>query len=162
MKTVTLIAFRDESTGELGLGVKGMPKDETTNAAQDGLTIAHDLIEHVNGPQCIGTIDDELEALGAIWYVRGQHGELRRDNIGSRYTIEENLASDVTWMFRDHVAGDQYVFYGSRTRSRPCIVDDTFEEILGHADRTYAGEFNDDVRAVRARVSRAARTRAAG
>lgn len=145
MKTVILEAFRDESTGELGLGVKGMPRDETTNAAADGLTIAHDLIEHVNGPQAIGTIDDELEALGAIWYVRGQHGELRRDRVGSVYTIEQNLANDVTRMFRDHVAGDQYVSYRV-PRSRPCDADDDLIRILEAGDESYRGEFNEDER----------------
>jgi hypothetical protein len=128
---VMLQAWRDERTGEIGLVLKDMPKDETTNAATNGLLLAHDIVEHVNGPGAIGTIDDELEALGAIWYVRGQHGELRRDGVGFRYTIEENIAADVTRMFRDF-------FHGSpvntrKVRTRPCDADDAFREIIGIA-----------------------------
>ena len=143
MKTVILEAFRDESTGELGLGLLDMPRDQNTNAANDGLLIAHDLIEHVNGPEQIGSIDDELEALGAIWYVRGQHGELRRDGIGSHYSVEENIASDVTRMFSDHVRGGQDVSY-EPLRTRPCDADEALASILDYADSLYLSEFNED------------------
>lgn len=143
MKTVILEAFRDESTGELGLGVLGMPRDQNTNAANDGVLIAHDLIEHVNGPEQIGSIDDELEALGAVWYVRGQYGELRRDGIGSRYTVEENIASDVIRMFSDHVRGGQHVSYAP-LRTRPVTHDYDLRCILAYADAAYLSEFNED------------------
>lgn len=146
MKTVTLEAFEDESTGEIGLGLLGMPRDETTNAAHDGRTIAHDLIEHVNGPEKIGTIDDELEALGAIWYVRGQHSDLSRDGSGSAYTSEQNLAADVVRMFRDHVAGGQYVHYDTK-RVRRVGQDEALMEIVEIAGRSYRDEFNEDERA---------------
>jgi hypothetical protein len=144
MHVVTLEAFRDESTGELGLGIVGMPRDETTNAAGEGLLIAHDLIEHVNGAERIGSIDDELEALGAIWYVRGQHGELNRTGAGSRYSIEKNIASDVVRMFRDHLLGSQWVDYANLNRTRPCDADEALLCVLEHAERDYIGEFNDD------------------
>lgn len=145
MKTVTLEAFRDESTGEIGLGVVGMPRDETTNAATHGLTIAHDLIEHVNGPERIGTIDDELEALGAIWYVRGQHGELRRDSIGSMYSVEQNIASDITRMFRDwFYAGRPQMSYLPRTRATP--ADDAIACILNCADDSWRSELDEEER----------------
>jgi len=143
MKTVVLTSFRDESTGELGFGVEGMPRDETTNAANDGLQIAHDLIEHVSGAQYIGTIDDELEALGAIWYVRGQHGELRRDGTGNRFSIEENIASDITRMFR--IDGDQYVSFQSR-KTHAVVADSYLQTILDYADKSYLGEFDDEGR----------------
>jgi hypothetical protein len=140
---VTLEAFRDENTGLLGLGIAGMPRDETTNAAHDGLTIAHDLLEHVNGPERIGTISDELEALGAIWYVRGQHGELRRDGAGSFfYSVEQNIARDVTRMFRDwFMAGCPSLDYCPITRA--VTADDALEAILCAADESWRGEFND-------------------
>lgn len=145
MKTVILEAFRDESTGELGLGVVGMPRDQNTNAANDGVLIAHDLIEHVNGPEKIGSIDDELEALGAIWYVRGQYGELRRDGVGSRYTVEENIASDVVRMFRDHISGNQHVSYAP-LRTRPVTHDYDLRCILEYADSNWPDEFDESER----------------
>lgn len=144
MKTIRLVSFRDEMTGEIGLGLQGVARHEQLNAAMDGLTIAHDLIEHVNGPELIGTIDDELEALGAIWYVRGQYGELRRDNLGSRYSIEENIASDVVRMYRDHIDGAQHVSYNVSGRGRKCEADHNLENILVCADESYLGEFDAD------------------
>ena len=146
MKTVILTSFRDEMTGELGFGVEGMPRDETTNAANDGLQIAHDLIEHVNGARYIGTIDDELEALGAIWYVRGQHGELRRGMPMYR-SVEEDIASDVTRMFRDYVDGDQYVSFQSR-KTHAVVADSYLQTTLDYADESYLGEFDDEGREV--------------
>lgn len=143
MKTYILETFEDEMTGELGLGVLGLPRDETTNATREGLLIAHDLIEHVNGLEYIGTIDDELEALGAIWYVRGQWGELRRDGVGSIYSTYQNIASDITRMFRDHVHGGQYVGNNARW-TRPVTHDTDLQDILAEADKTYLDEFDDD------------------
>lgn len=145
MKTVILQSFEDENTGEIGFGVKGMSRDETTNAAIDGLTIAHDLIEHINGAKYIGTIDDELEALGAIWYVRGQHGELRRDGVGGMYSIEQNIASDVTRMFRDYVDGDQHVDF-KPLKTRAVYADESLQEILRCADGSFLGELDEEER----------------
>ena len=39
--------------------------------ARTGLLLAHDVIEHVNGFKVLGTKWDEVEALGAAYYVRG-------------------------------------------------------------------------------------------
>lgn len=145
MKTITLEAFKDESTGYLGLGIVGVPRDETTNSASEGLLIAHDLIEHVNGPQRIGGIDDELEALGAIWYVRGQHGELNRNGSGSAYSITQNIASDVVRMFRDHIEGGQYVDYAP-PRTRAVLDDESLQQILVDSDETWRNEWYHETR----------------
>jgi len=142
MKTVTLQAFTDESTGVLGLGVKGMSRDETTNASTDGLGIAHDLIEHVNGVREIGGITDELEALGAIWFVRGQYNDIRRDRVGSMYTVHQNLASDIVRMFRDFFYGAYVDLKPVRTYS--CVADDDFRQILEHAMEDARKEIDDD------------------
>lgn len=128
LKTVILEAFEDESVGTLGLGLEGMPCDDITNASGTGALIAHDLLEHVNGPQHIGGIPDELEALGALWFTRGQHGELNRDGSGSHYSVGENIAHDLTRMFRDH-------FYGAgmptTKRVRPVgDQDESLKEIV--------------------------------
>lgn len=146
MRRVILEAFRDEQTGEIGLGIVTVrARHPEMNAATEGLLIAHDLIEHVNGPEAIGTIDDELEALGAIWYVRGQHGELRRDRVGSASSIEENIASDVVRMYRDIIAGGaESRFELGSLRGRECEVEQTLQDILGYAERDYLSEIDDD------------------
>lgn len=142
MRTVTLDTIRDKETGETGLAVRGYSEDLNVNAATEGLLIAHDLIEHVNGVRRIGTIDDELEALGAIWYVRGQWGDLNRNGIGSAYTVHENIASDVVRMFRDF-------FYGAACdlnapRTRPCEADDELLAILAVASKDAPRELDSN------------------
>lgn len=66
----------------------------------DGYGIAHDIVEHVNGLGEIGTVCDEFQALGALWYTRGQFADLRRDRVGAAYTPEESIASDLARMAR--------------------------------------------------------------
>jgi len=39
--------------------------------SRTGLMLAHDVIEHVNGFKVFGTKWDEVEALGAVYFVRG-------------------------------------------------------------------------------------------
>jgi hypothetical protein len=142
---VTLVARRDEETGVVGLVIEGLrPTDGEVNSASEGLLIAHDLIEHVNGIERIGSIDDELEALGAIWYVRGQHSDLSRNGVGSAYSAEENIASDVTRMFRDHFYGAYVEYVGLRTKASD--ADEGLQEIMRHAERSYLSEFDDSER----------------
>lgn len=51
---------------------------------------AHDLIEHINGWQNIGTVEDELQALGAAWWTRGQfHNTVTPE--GLRGDVANNL-----------------------------------------------------------------------
>lgn len=94
MKTY-LIVHRDRETGELGFLPEGVRLMDYPMVATQGLLVAHDLIEHQNGPRAIGGLWDELEALGASWWVRGQFNDLSRNGVGARYSPEENLGSDV-------------------------------------------------------------------
>jgi hypothetical protein len=149
MKLVTLEAFTDAETGEVGLGIQGCTTQAGMNAAHSGTTIAHDLVEHINGPQFIGQIDDELEALGAIWYTRGQHGELSRDGSGSAYTLHQNLASDVTRMFAEWIAtGRQQMKWLPVTgivTAEPDLL-----QVLDDAENSWRSEFSDDEDTIRA------------
>lgn len=56
---------------------------------------AHDMIEHINGVDAIGTVEDELEALGVVLWIRGLAGELDK-GIHNRY---ENIAHDLDSLF---------------------------------------------------------------
>lgn len=103
MKTVMLTARIDNVTGSLGLACNGLPDlDDDAMTTLSGVVIAHDLIEHVNGVKHIGTIHDELQALGAVWFVRGQWGDLTRHarNGGTPYEI---LGRDVEMLAIKHV-----------------------------------------------------------
>lgn len=141
LSTVLLVCFRDEMTGELGLGLQNMPRNEETNAAHEGFTIAHDLFEHINGPEHIGTIDDELQALGALWFVRGESGDLnpyRR----SHYTPHQSLTGDVSRMFVDIVNGaDCSINFEYSSEETPDI---DFQEIADYARRMILQEFDEE------------------
>lgn len=101
MKYLTLVAIEDPTLGETGLVIKTMnlnniPEGEIV-IANDGSLIAHDILEHQNGIHNIGSIADELEALGGLWYVRGQYGVLNPKN-RSIYTPHQSVASDIARM----------------------------------------------------------------
>lgn len=53
------------------------------NVATSGKLVAHDLLEHPN-IAIIGSIGDELEALGGVLYMRGQFGDISRTVAGSK------------------------------------------------------------------------------
>ncbi len=95
-QSVKLIVCEDQSTGETGFKIEGVPVIDAPMVALEGLLIAHDLLEHVQGVESIGTIQDELLAEGGIWFVRGQHGDITRRP--SMHTPMEHLASDVVNM----------------------------------------------------------------
>lgn len=72
METYILVATEDH-LDKYGHGLMieqtlGHPK---LNPAVFAQLIAHDIVEHQNGPEAIGTGLDELQALGAVFYVRG-------------------------------------------------------------------------------------------
>lgn len=140
--TLILTVTEDKEFGGIGLLIDGM-KTEGVNPAQDGLLIAHDILEHVNTLADIGSIDDELEALGAIWFVRGQFNDINRGKFAHRISPHENLASDIIRMFRD-------AFYGHpvEIESVPEYEDSgnqiDFDEIFNYVENDYVKEFDDD------------------
>lgn len=110
MNEVYLIAHMDETLGELGLILEGMVLSKVSEGepviAPSARLVAHDILEHQNGVANIGSIHDELEALGATWYIRGQTGYLGQDSILSPY---KHLAFDITRMFRTMVVNGETV-----------------------------------------------------
>lgn len=95
-QSVKLIVCEDQSTGETGFKIEGVPVIDAPMVALQGLLIAHDLLEHVQGVTSIGTVQDELLAEGGIWFVRGQMGDITRRP--SMHTPMEHLAADVVNM----------------------------------------------------------------
>jgi hypothetical protein len=140
MRYVTLTSINDPETGELGLKIDGVPAIDYPMAASEGLLIAHDLLEHQQGLRKIGTIGDELIACGGIWYVRGQHADIRRDSMGSMYGSEENVAADVSNMGRMYVQG---CMLHSKVPSRlpACAADESIRDILRYSAKGMIDEF---------------------
>ena len=131
MRHVQLESWQDHN-GTLGLILAGSPKDEELFADFTGGLIAHDLIEHQNGASRIGQPDDEIEAIGAMWQVRGRHGDFVQDDprVGSAWTPEQStilelasIARNVGWHTDWTPRIGQYV-------TRPHYQDETFIEML--------------------------------
>ncbi len=68
-------------TGELGIIINGTNVDDNIFVVFSGRGIAHDLVEHVNGVDSIGTVTDEFQALGSLWYTRGETGTITDDGM---------------------------------------------------------------------------------
>lgn len=142
MKKIILHYCECNNSGEFGLLIDGS-NARRLYAATDGVLAAHDIIEHVNTPNDIGSISDELEALAVIWWVRGQFNDLRRDNVGSALSPYEHLAYDISHMADYICSGVASVPKGLKTHS--CIYDDDFELILSTARQHFRHNMLDDV-----------------
>ena len=107
MKTEILLVATDHMTGLLGLCFESLVINEDLYmVSPDPIQIAHDYCEHVNGIDQIGSIHDELEALGGIMFVRGYNEILRRDNVGIFYNFDQNIAADIVRMYGEREITD--------------------------------------------------------
>jgi hypothetical protein len=133
MRHLTLISYEDRPTGTLGLIVKGSANDSIF-ADAGGTLLAHDIVEHQNGFHRIGCVGDELEAIGAIWQVRGRHGTLLNEG---RYwrDLYETMAGDVLNCATDWEAQEDRRWYPrfGQYHTRRHDYDEDFREIIAKA-----------------------------
>jgi hypothetical protein len=139
--TATLVARRCDETAHIGLVVRGTPTiDGMIMVANSGLSIAHDLLEHLHGVERIGEVGDELEALGATLWLRGHD---LRPGEPQYYSVEHSLASDVALMAYDNILARRAPA-PERTRSQRVPEWDTsVEEILLRAAESFRDEVRD-------------------
>ena len=79
-----LRVVKDKEFG--GLGLKFVEPRKLCNGRftiQSGLVLAHDIIEHQQGTHKIGTIGDEMIALGGTCYARAQWGSISAQDISA-------------------------------------------------------------------------------
>lgn len=130
MRHVRLVAFEDYY-GNVGLGFKGHTSHPELVASRDGVLIAHDIVEHQNGLDAIGCVADELQALGSVWHIRGQHGFPEQR---SYFSPEYSLATDIAKCAMDLDNEDQrwQPRYG-QYRTWEHYQDEAFDCILEEA-----------------------------
>lgn len=145
MKHVRLVAAPDAYGKDLGLTFVNGPKFEDFMTDRDGTLLAHDIVEHQNGRANMGPVWDELEALGAIWYVRGRWGDMMTYG-PSYHSPEVNVASDVTRMFRQWLREDDMYCgpNGYRVGMKESDYDDDFNSIIEIAWVDIRKELDDD------------------
>lgn len=99
MKYLKIIPIDCPLSGSKAWAIEGSDiyNDDFSGAPSgDTRLLAHDIVEHVNGVHNIGSIEDELQALGGVWFTRGHWGDFGR----SIHTPYDNLANDFCEMFR--------------------------------------------------------------
>lgn len=137
-----LIVCNDENDPELGVfpGTR-VPNFDGFTAARSGLLLAHDLLEHLNGASQIGPVLEEMQALGAVWYVRGLDPDLASDTPRSRprmYSTQQSIGFDLIGMVNEW---HEDTFPGT---IEPPIEDEgiegDFDLILAHVRKHAASE----------------------
>jgi hypothetical protein len=116
--------------------------DDMPQVDLTGSGIAHDLLEHQNGLGKIGTIVDELEALGALLFVRGIFGQLNRKPMYR--SVEESLGmGDLSTMF-ERIGCRVEDMPTTVPVTRACDMDDSIAACIGHFSPQAALDQTDD------------------
>lgn len=141
MRTVNLIAKSDDYDSALGFVLAGSAAYDGYMASRDGMLIAHDVLEHCNGAAQIGPVWDELEAVGAAWFVRLQHGTTLRPNERFYHPPERHAASDLCYMFGEWDGSE-----GPYQREFKDMIDpEEFSLVLDEARRMINAEHGRDI-----------------
>ena len=94
------------------------------NMTEDSRLLCHDLLEHVNGLESIGTREDELQALGAVCFGRYQFGYL-------------DITSDLKNEFEQFANGCEL---DEIEEQKETEFDDQLEHFLNSVDYSYLSE----------------------
>jgi len=144
VRSVNLIVREDPATGATGLMCKDVRVIDAPMVAVTGSTIAHDIIEHQNGLRAIGSIGDELEALGGLWFCRGQLCDLGNGWMSNTQTV----SGDVDNLFSLYASGVPVRSEVKRLHRAPDYIEDDIGEILAHVgvsdcERDQWGDFKE-------------------
>lgn len=130
-QTINLITTYDHEDDCWGLFLEGNEHKPYINPILDGGVIAHDIIEHSNGVEPMGTIVDELEALGGVYFVRGQFDEIST----GRYcqTVVESLCRALDDLAEYYLHANCDIKKDVRAMPNPDTLDETMLETLQQA-----------------------------
>lgn len=95
MKTYTFTVAEHEEYGGLGFKPSWYPNGDPL----PGMAVAHDILEHFPGDD--GSVEGELQALGASLYIRGESGYTARY---SMHPVEKHIGADfpLLWEHMQH------------------------------------------------------------
>lgn len=133
MRAIRLTVDKDAFNDALGFIIKGTPRLGNLMADRDGTLIAHDILEHQNGPAHMGKTWDELEAMGGIWHVRGRHADAAIR--ASAVSPALGVASDIVRMFPEFLEDEDHGPGGVKAGLQPHPCDPDFGEIVEAAYR---------------------------
>lgn len=135
MKRYAISCVENYDMGDIGLALDGVNVPHgRTFVAREGLLLAHDIVEHQNGLSAIGSIEDELEALGGLWFARGYFNDVRRERNVDRYRA---IAHDIVSLLEDWWADGDADLTVPVTRA--CEVDADLQRCIDEAKRQAFG-----------------------
>lgn len=106
-----------------------------------GAGFAHDLIEHQKGLQAIGTLDDELIAIGACWYTRGYFNDFAGGSgFISPYQV---LAHDLSYLLDLHISGVPLRRRTSGHNAGTCGLNSDLQTVVSYARDNYHWQRED-------------------
>jgi hypothetical protein len=142
MRNLRLRAVEDDEYGYIGL--KFVIPHKFCNGRftiQSGAVLAHDSIEHQQGTQKIGSIGDEMIALGGICFTRGQWGDLNRNNHGSIFSTEESIAFDLHGPMANLYFEDGVPFRQKLVKSRDDDPTDFVDSVIECARENWVDRY---------------------
>lgn len=143
-KSAKLVKHNDHATGE-GYIWEGMDTfgESQVLSCREGYTLAHDLLEHFTlrdiGCPNFG-VRDECMAIGAIWFVRGSLGDIRRDRVQTK-SAEEIFSYDCVSLLIDVLRYGQTIRCPRTTRHDD--IEEHIDIILKHAHDMLVREIAD-------------------
>lgn len=135
MQTIKLVSRQEKSAfASWGLVAEGLK--EWLDPATNGSVIAHDLLEHPTGAAGIGTVHDELMALGGAWYVRGQNGAVHGRTVHWSSEPVEAFAREVARQIGITIERGAALFlgYGKKPAKWRAVSDEEREVNSGICD----------------------------
>ena len=130
--------YKEDEHGNVGWIPEWLP-----NATSgDGRTVAHDVLEHMPNSTNRNSSEDELVAMGAVYYIRGETGLLY-----SPYRdITETIASDIYFILSDSANnGERIRSPGFKYKLSDYSVDDTFKQATREGIKSFKENYEDDI-----------------
>lgn len=138
MTRVDFVIGVDEATGTVGLlHAGGMPDvvDGESTAAYIGGLVAHDIVEHCNGVENIGSVEDEVLALGAVWFTRVDTGHYHGYQSPKKW-----LSYDCGRMLELSWFGDDVLYIGPNVSTGCDSTDSELLRVAVEGARSWLGE----------------------
>lgn len=148
MRYTRLTMKEDLATGELGLILDGIRMLNTPMVSLSGMGIAHDIMEHQNGTRAIGSVGDEVEALGGMWFVRGEQNDTRMEENGiyRRTDMVDTVAGDLAHLCSIFMRGVPLRVAVPATRKHHC--DAKFDASIAEGKMVYMNDYSNEFKNV--------------
>lgn len=141
MKHFDITYGQCENSGVNGLFLQGVPYWVNYDACAEGALLAHDILEH-DGLDAIGGLGNELEAIGAAWFIRGQFGYFRKSSTAA--TSYDGMRSDLTYFAENFTYNGQEFDLDIPSPKGYCEAKEDFDDIITTAKEEFFRHGNMD------------------